>query len=52
MNAADKQMDSDYLTNFENFYTSEELVNDYENIAIVIFYEKSWSLLLVDLDDN
>lgn len=52
MNSQDKQLDSDYLTNFENFYSTEELVNEYENIAIVLFNEKCWSLLLVDLEDN
>lgn len=50
--ADERQLDSDYLTNFENLYSTEELVNDYENIAIVIYYEKTWSLLLVDLHEK
>ncbi|EAR94897.2 hypothetical protein TTHERM_01028800 (macronuclear) [Tetrahymena thermophila SB210] len=49
---AQKQIDADYLTNFENYYQYQELVNNYENVAVVIYYEKTWSLLLVDLNQN
>lgn len=45
-------MDSDYLTNFENYYSTDSLRDDYETIAIVVYYEKTWSLLTVDLKEN
>ncbi|KAL4505146.1 hypothetical protein ABPG72_016213 [Tetrahymena utriculariae] len=49
---AQKQLDADYLTNFENYYQYQEMVDNYENIAVVMYYEKTWSLLLVDLSQK
>lgn len=28
------------------------MINNFENVALVIYYEKTWSLLLVDLNEG